>query len=208
MSFRARVPGPEAPHTVGVLVRGAGTKDDPCVCSTWPLRLRWEVRPIHRPGYQRNPFVAFYHGDRRVGAWFVPRGAVEGGALEDVLSWPVTLVLEGRLEDGWAGGTVHAVAEGGDDPTWIDLGPAVRLEEEFRYPGEPIREIADLLLERVFGAPATGVERLLATLGAGAGTESGTTAGGSEPGRQYDKASFSLGNSTPERRRPDEEGRS
>ena len=166
MSFQARVPGPTSPHTVGVRVTGAGTKEDPCTCSTWPLRLRWEVRPIHRPGYQRNPFVAFYYGDRRVGAWYVPGGAVAGGALEDALSWPVTLVLEGRLEDGWAGGTVFAVAEGGDDPVWINLGPAVRFEPEFRYPGEPDREIADLLLARVFGDAVAEVERLLAELGA------------------------------------------
>ena len=205
MSFRARVPGPASPHTVGVLVRGTGTKDDPCVCSTWPLRLRWEVRQIHRPEYQRNPFVAFYYGDRRVGAWYVPGGAVVRGPLEAALSWPVTLVLEGRVVDGWAGGTVHAVVEGGDDPTWINLGPAVRLEEEFRFPGEPRREIADLLLERVFGAPSAEVERLLAELGAGAG--GGTEAGGPEPGPDYEKASFPMRKSAPGHGRPDDERR-
>ncbi len=152
------------PFTVGVRTQGRGTLEEPCLCTAWPLRLQYEVAPATGSGPGADPRVSILYGDRRINAWKIGRELVESGRLAEALSWPVTLAFEGYLEVGHVGGTFYLITDCEEDPEWIDIGPDIRFEEHFRFPGEPIREIADVLLHRLFGRPDREVERLLASI--------------------------------------------
>ncbi len=154
-----------APPVLGVRARGRGTSEEPCLVSTWPLRLRFEVRPpAGGPSARRQPRVDFRYGDRFLSSSPVPRELLDSGRLARALDWPVTVAMRGRVELGCAGGTVYAITDCEDDPEWIEIGRLLRPAGDFRYPGEPAREIADLLLERLFGPAERAVARLLASL--------------------------------------------
>jgi len=146
------------PLAVGVRAQGRGTLEEPCLCTAWPLRLRYEVEPA------ADPRVSIFFEDRRINAWKIDRELVESGRLAEALSWPVTLAFEGYLEVGHVGGTFYLITDCEEDPEWIDIGPDIRFEQHFRFPGQPIREIADVLLHRLFGRPDREVERLLASI--------------------------------------------
>ena len=150
--------------TVGVRTQGRGTLEEPCLCTAWPLRLQYEVVPATGSGPGADPRVSILYGDRRINAWKIGRELVESGRLAEALSWPVTLAFEGYLEVGHVGGKFYLITDCEEDPEWIDIGPDIRFEEHFRFPGEPIREIADVLLHRLFGRPDREVERLLASI--------------------------------------------
>ena len=150
--------------TVGVRTQGRGTLEDPCLCTAWPLRLRYETAPAAGSLPGADPRVSILYGDRRINAWKIERELVESGRLAEALSWPVTLAFEGYGEVGHVGGRFYLITDCEEDPEWIDIGPAIRFEQHFRFPGQPIREIADVLLHRLFGRPDREVERLLASI--------------------------------------------
>lgn len=141
------------PFTVGVRTQGRGTLNEPCLCTAWPLRLRHEVLTATGTDSGADPRVSILYGDRRINAWQIERELVESGRLAEALSWPVTLAFEGYLEVGHVGGRFYLITDCEEDPEWIDIGPDIRFEAHFRFPGEPIREIADVLLQRLIGRP-------------------------------------------------------
>jgi hypothetical protein len=146
------------PITVGIRATGAGTREDRCLCVAWPLRLRFEVEEPEGRG------VSLFYGDRLITRRKMSRDLLDSGRLTEALSWPVIVAFEGYLEVGHVGGTFYLITDCEEDPEWIDIGPHIRFQAHFRYPGEPIREIADVLLERLFGVPDEEVERLLASI--------------------------------------------
>ncbi len=166
-------PSDSLPFTVGVRTRGTGTFEDQCLCTAWPLRLRYEVRRMKAgslinadgPG---DPIIRFLYGDRWIVNGRVSRDLLESGRLANALSWPVTLAFQGYYVPGsvgeHVGGYFYAITDCEEDPEWIELGSHLRFKEQLRFPGEPIREIADVLLERLFGETDTEVERLLASV--------------------------------------------
>jgi hypothetical protein len=147
------------PFTVGIRATGAGTLEDRCLCVAWPLRLRFEVEE----GKSRD--VSIFYGDRRITRWKLSPELLDSGRLAEALSWPVTVAFEGYLEVGHVGGKFYLITDCEEDPEWIDIGPHIRFEEHYRFPGQPVREIADVLLQRLYGKPETEVERLLSSIG-------------------------------------------
>ena len=164
--------------TVGVRTQGRGTLEEPCLCTAWPLRLQYEVVPATGSGPGADPRVSILYGDRRINAWKIERELVESGRLAEALSWPVTLAFQGYLDGGHVGGTFYLITDCEEDPEWIDIGPDIRFEQHFRFPGQPIREIADVLLQRLFGRPDREVERLLASIDRGRQESRGPREGG------------------------------
>ena len=162
MTARAQAARP----ALGARTRGPGTREEPCLVSTWPLRLRYEVRPeTAAPGAPDEPRVSFHTGDRFLAMSAVPPDLLDSGRLARAFSWPVTIAMRGCVDEGGARGTLYAITDCEDDPEWIELGRLRRPEAELRYPDEPVRELADLLLERLFGPADRAVERLLAGIG-------------------------------------------
>ena len=158
--------GSGAPHMLGVRTRGPGTRARPCLVSTWPLRLTYEVRrETGAPGASDEPRVSFHVGDRFLAMSAVPTDLLDSGRLARAFSWPVTVAMRGCVEEGGARGTLYAITDCEDDPEWIELGRLRRPEAELRHPNEPVRELADLLLERLYGPADRAVERLLAGIG-------------------------------------------
>jgi hypothetical protein len=172
-----RSPSDSMPFTVGVRARGAGTFEDQCSCTTWPLRLRYEVRQTKAkslidPDGPGDPILRFMYGDRWIVNGRVSRSLLESGRLAKAFSRPVSVAFRGYYVPGpvgeHVGGHFYAITDCKKHPEWIELGSHLRLQEELRFPGEPIREIADVLLERLFGVPDEEVERLLASVEPGA----------------------------------------
>jgi hypothetical protein len=139
--------------TVGVRTQGRGTLDDPCLCTAWPLRLRHEVAPGHGADPGELPRVSILFGERRINASKVDPELVMSGRLAEALSWPVTVAFEGYRDAGHVAGRFYLITDCEEDPEWIDIGPEIRFEVHYLFPDEPTREIADVLLRRLFGRP-------------------------------------------------------
>jgi hypothetical protein len=170
-------PSDSLPFTVGVRTLGAGTFKDQCSCTAWPLRLRYEVRQpkaksLIDPDGPGDPIIRFLYGDRWIANGRVSRDMLESGRLAEAFSRPVTVAFQGYCVPGpvgeHLGGYFYAITDWEENPRLIQLGSHLRTKEELRFPGEPTREIADVLLERLFGAPSEEVERLLASVEPGA----------------------------------------
>ena len=169
-------PPDSLPFTVGVRTWGAGTFKDQCSCTAWPLRLRYEVRQpeaksLSDPDGPGDPIIRSLYGDRWIATGRVSCDMLESGRLAEAFSRPVTVAFRGYHVPGpvgeHVGGYFYAITNQEENPRLIELGSHLRLKKEFRFPGEPIREIADVLLERLYGVPEEEVERLLASINPG-----------------------------------------
>ena len=148
--------------TIGVQIRGSGTRDRPCLAVSQPVRLSYAVVEIRNRPPERDPLVMYWYGRRWVSTWLCPRELVESGRLHRAFRDPVLLALKGTLDLGYLVACMYAIPYLEDEPEWIDLGPQLRWQEDLRHPGDPPREVADLLLSRLQGNPAKEVEKLIA----------------------------------------------
>jgi len=150
--------------TMGVQIRGSGTRDRPCLALSRPVWLSYEVVQLKNRPPDRDPLLTYWFGERWISTWLFPRELVDSRYLDQAFCDPVLLALEGNLDLGYLDACIYAIRHLKDEPEWIDLGPQIRFAEDLRYPGDPRGEIADLLLSRLQGNPAMEVERLLATV--------------------------------------------
>lgn len=146
---------------MGVALRGWGTKEQPCLAMSRPVRLTYEVVELENQPPHGATLVTYWFGDRWVSSWLFRRELVDSGYLDQAFCDPVLLALEGNLDRGHLVATMYAIRYLRDEPEWIDLGSVVRLAENLRYPGDPRGEIADVLLCRLQGNPAEEIKKLL-----------------------------------------------
>jgi hypothetical protein len=126
-----------------------------------PIRLTYEAVELENQPPDGATLVTYWYGERWITTWLFPKKLVDAGYLDRAFCDPVLLAVEGNVDRGHLDASVYAIRYLRDEPEWIDLGKVVRFAENLRYPGDPRGEIADLLLSRLQGSPATEVERLL-----------------------------------------------
>ena len=148
--------------TRGVLLRGWGTREQPCIALSRPLRLSYEAAELENQLSDGATLVTYWFGERWVSTWLFPKELVDAGYLDQAFCDPVLLAVEGSLEGGCLVAAMYAIRYLRDEPEWIDLGSVVRSAANLRYPGDPRGEIADVLLSRLQGDPAREIEELIA----------------------------------------------
>ena len=146
---------------MGVALRGWGTKEQPCLAMSRPVRLTYEVVEMENQPPHGATLVTYWFGERWVSTWLFPRRLVEAGYLDQAFCDPVLLALEGNLDRGYLDACMYAIRYLRDEPEWIDLGSHIRFAEDLRYRGDPRGEIADLLLSRLQGDPGMEIDRLI-----------------------------------------------
>lgn len=150
--------------TRGVLLRGWGTREQPCLAMSRPIRLTYEAVELENQPPNGATLVTYWFGERWVSTWLFPKKLVDAGYLDGSFCDPVLLAVEGNVGRRNLVAAMYAIRHLRDEPEWIDLGSVVRFAENLRYPGDPRGEIADVLLCRLQGNPAREVENLLKTV--------------------------------------------
>lgn len=148
--------------TRGVLLRGWGTREQPCIALSRPILLSFEAVELENQPPDGATLVTYWFGERWVSTWLFPKKLVDAGYLDQAFCDPVLLAVEGSLEGGCLVAAMYAIRYLRDEPEWIDLGSLVRFAANLRYPGDPRGEIADVLLSRLQGDPAHEIEELIA----------------------------------------------
>ena len=137
---------------IGVSVTGVGTQENPCLATSDPVMLQYEVESEGGPENDFEPMLSFYYGDHCLSTWVFTRVLYESGRFDRAFADPVTLAIEGwEMEDGTVSGSLYAFTFLEPEPEWLLLGPEFRGPDNRRYPGDPCREIRDLLLSRLQG---------------------------------------------------------
>ena len=150
--------------TRGVLLRGWGTREQPCIALSRPVRLSFEAVELESQPPDGATLVTYWFGERWVSTWLFPKKLVDAGYLDRAFCDPVLLALEGNVDRGYLEASMFAIRYLRDEPEWIDLGSVVRFAENLRYSGDPRGEIADVLLSRLQGDPANEIEDLIAAV--------------------------------------------
>jgi hypothetical protein len=150
--------------TKGVHLGGRGNRKRPCLAVSQPVWLHHEIVQLDNEPPGRAQLVTYWFGERWISTWLFPRDLVDSGYLDQAFRDPVLLALEGNLDVGYLDTCMYAITYLNDEPEWIVLGPQIRWAEELRYPDNPRREVADLLLSRLQGNPAKEIARLIKTV--------------------------------------------
>lgn len=148
--------------TRGVLLRGWGTSEQPCIAFSRPIRLSFEAVELENQPPDGATLVTYWFGERWISTWLFPKKLVDAGYLDQAFCDPVLLAVEGSLEGGCLVAAMYAIRYLRDEPEWIDLGSVVRFAANLRYPGDPRGEIANVLLSRLQGDPASEIAELIA----------------------------------------------
>ena len=137
---------------IGVTVTGGGTPENPCLATSDPVMLRYEVESEGGPENDFEPMLSFYYGDHCLSTWVFTRALYESGRFDRAFSDPVMLSIDGwEIEDGTVGGSLYAFTFLELEPELLFLGIEVRRPDNRRYPREPCRELRDLLLSMLQG---------------------------------------------------------
>ena len=151
---------------IEVSVNGGGTRENPCLATSDPVMLRYEVESESRPEDDFGPMLSFYSGDRWISTWVFTRALYESGRFDRAFADPVILAIEGwEMEDGTVSGSLYAFTFLEPESEWLLLGPEFRGPDSRSCPGDPCEELRDLLLRRLGGEPADEVDGLLASDG-------------------------------------------
>lgn len=145
---------------------GKGTNLDRCSAMSNSVRLRYEIVGPAVPEDDGMLVLSWHVGSRWLVTWEYPAEEVVSGALDEILADPVMICLEGWVRPNgdlfaWYLGFAYLLPE----VRFLELGGEVRPREHRKYPGDPARETADILLGRLFGRPQEEVEKLLRSLG-------------------------------------------
>ena len=152
---------------IGVAIRGWGTREQPCLALSRPLHLSYEAAELENQPSDGATLVTYWFGERWVSTWLFPKKLVDAGYLDRAFCDPVLIALEGNADRGYLEASMYAIRYLRDEPEWIDLGSVVRFAENLRYSGDPRGEIADVLLSRLQGNPASEIEELIAEVRSG-----------------------------------------
>jgi hypothetical protein len=146
---------------IGIAIRGWGTREQPCLAMSRPIRLTYDLENLEGAPPDFPPLITYRFEDRWIATWLFPRHLVAGGYLDQALCDPVILAVEGHVQRGNLVAAMYAIWFLRDVPEWIDLGPVARLARAWRHPGDPRGEIAELLQSRLQGTPEEQIEKLL-----------------------------------------------
>jgi hypothetical protein len=149
---------------IEVSLTGGGTPENPCLATSNPVMLRYEVESEGEPENDFEPMLSFYCGDHCLSTWVFTRALYESGRFDRAFAEQVVVAIEGwELEDGTVSGSLYAFTVLEPEPEWLLLGPEFRGPDNRRYPAQPCEELRDLLLRRLGGEPVEEVDRLLAS---------------------------------------------
>jgi hypothetical protein len=137
---------------IEVSLTGGGTPENPCLATSNPVMLRYEVESEGEPENDFEPMLSFYCGDHCLSTWVFTRALYESGRFDRAFAEQVVVAIDGwEIEDGTVGGSLYAFTILEPEPEWLFLGIEVRRPDNRRYPAQPCEELRDLLLSRLQG---------------------------------------------------------